>query len=285
MLAHAKLERASKEKQVLQSINIQKAECQEGMWTKFEYLACSIRVYTFFVVELVHKNVENSDAENGIKSNKEADNDRKSWSRTEILQLIDLFKSNENLFKNTTIRKEKFWKEIAKKLNTDKTSEQCRNKFKSLKSMYLKKKDNMSSKQTGTQRIHFTYFEEMDLIFKKDHIVTPLAVVSSSRKIESAEEDDIETDKCLPKKVKKDKGVDKIIDFLKEKETNTDRRHKEDMAKKDRALNMCDKLLSLAEKLLQKWIWLFDDDIVTNKKKKVVPLLSLHFVNFYGLAY
>lgn len=46
------------------------------------------------------------------------------------------------------------------------TTEQCKNEFKYLKQKYLEKKDNMSTKATGTANIKFEYFNEMDKIFK-----------------------------------------------------------------------------------------------------------------------
>lgn len=70
-------------------------------------------------------------------------------------------------------------KEVNKLMNSNKSGDQCRNKFKYLKSMYLKKKDNMSTKGTGSENLYFAYLSEMDEIFKKDHNVTPVATLSS----------------------------------------------------------------------------------------------------------
>jgi hypothetical protein len=53
-------------------------------------------------------------------------------------------------------------------------SDQCKNKWNSLKTKYMKKKDNQSSK--------FAYFSEFDEIFAKEHNVTPVSVASYSKR-------------------------------------------------------------------------------------------------------
>lgn len=57
----------------------------------------------------------------------------------------------------------------------------CENKLKYLKAKYLQKKDNMSNKSSGARSINFDYFDELDEIFGKEPIVTPVAIASSSR--------------------------------------------------------------------------------------------------------
>lgn len=54
---------------------------------------------------------------------------RTSWNRSEILTLIDLYKSHKHLFKSTTMKNDKVWDMIAKKLPMH-TTEQIKNKFK-----------------------------------------------------------------------------------------------------------------------------------------------------------
>lgn len=41
---------------------------------------------------------------------------RTSWNRSEIIELIDLYKSHEHLFKSTTMKNDKVWDMIAQKL-------------------------------------------------------------------------------------------------------------------------------------------------------------------------
>ncbi|KAJ8931079.1 hypothetical protein NQ314_016055 [Rhamnusium bicolor] len=95
-------------------------------------------------------NVNHADLENETDLYREGDTDRSCWNRNNILQLINLYKEHSNLFKTTTICNEKVWGMIAKEMGVY-TSEQCKNKFKYLKSKYVKKKDNMSVKATRSK--------------------------------------------------------------------------------------------------------------------------------------
>lgn len=65
-------------------------------------------------------------------------------------------------------------------INSNKNADQCRNKFKYLKSKYVKKNDNMSEKASGQSFLNFEFFEELDEIFNKDPNIVPVALASSS---------------------------------------------------------------------------------------------------------
>lgn len=109
---------------------------------------------------------------------------RKSWTRHEIIKLITLFKEYKSKFQSTTIRNDKVWQEISTKMSTH-SWEQCKNKFKYLKSKYVEKKDNMGTKSSGAHNVKFEYFEEMDEIFGKDPNIKPVGIASSSKGIEN----------------------------------------------------------------------------------------------------
>lgn len=187
--------------------------------------------------------------------------DRSTWTRREILNLIRLFAENQNSFKSSTVRKDKFWNGLAEKMGCDKSSDQCRNKFKYLKSMYMKKKDNMSSRQTGTAIINFAYFDEMDQIFSKDHNVKPLSIASSiNNSISEAtcSKDNIkktveekEPSRTI-KRSKQDKDLVELKTLLVDREASAERRHQENLEKKNEALNVCKELLALASKIISK---------------------------------
>ncbi|XP_011883664.1 PREDICTED: uncharacterized protein LOC105570823, partial [Vollenhovia emeryi] len=110
---------------------------------------------------------------------------RTSWNRNEIIELISLYKTHEQLFKSTTMRNDKVWDMIAEKLPTH-TTDQIKNKFKYLKQKYMEKKDNMSQKSRGAGTMKFDYFFEMDEIFGQDPDVQPEQTSSSLRGIQRA---------------------------------------------------------------------------------------------------
>ncbi|CAH0562879.1 unnamed protein product [Brassicogethes aeneus] len=105
---------------------------------------------------------------------------RSTWTREEILNLINLYKEYENKFKSTTVKNDKVWQDISLKISSH-TWEQCKNKFKYLKSKYIENKDNMGAKASGAKAIKFEFFDEMDDIFKLQPNVNPVAIASSSR--------------------------------------------------------------------------------------------------------
>ena len=114
------------------------------------------------------------------KENVPEDSHRQSWNKNQILQLISLYKDNIGLFKSTTTRNEKVWHKISTEMKSH-SAEQCRNKFKYLKSKYVEKKDNMSGRATGMKCVSFSYFDEMDEVFGTEPNITPVAIASTSR--------------------------------------------------------------------------------------------------------
>ncbi|KAK9680703.1 Myb/SANT-like DNA-binding domain [Popillia japonica] len=85
------------------------------------------------------------------------------WDRTAINYLITFYKENINNFKSTTMKNEHVWKIITDKMRDsgyNYSKAQVENKFKYLKSRYIKKKDNMSCRGTGESPVVFDYFDE-----------------------------------------------------------------------------------------------------------------------------
>lgn len=129
-----------------------------------------------------------------------------SWTRNEIVQLISLYKELKTKFQSTTIRNDKVWQEISVQIGTH-SWEQCKNKFKYLKSKYVEKKDNMGTKASGAKNMKFEYFEEMDEVFQNDPNIKPIALASSSKGIENMHCLKINEDKNQEKKRKADNDL------------------------------------------------------------------------------
>jgi len=188
---------------------------------------------------------------------------RNPWTKNEILQLLSLYETHNHLFKSTTIKNEKVWSMISVKLKSH-TTEQCKNKFKYLKQKYVEKKDNMSTKASGSAHIKFEYFDEMDKIFKDDANIVPISVASSSRgehnlddikKIDESNEESDSTDNSnftvkgdLPKKSLKrkrtqmEKKLDNFEKNLQRREELKNQRHRELMERQDSALKLLEKM-------------------------------------------
>ncbi|KAL1489076.1 hypothetical protein ABEB36_014021 [Hypothenemus hampei] len=158
---------------------------------------------------------------------------RSTWTRNEIKSLIHLYKEYKEKFKSTTIKNDKVWHEIAQKIPNH-TWEQCKNKFKYLKSKYVEKKDNMGPRASGDKTIHFEYFQEMDKIFKSSPNIVPVAIASSSRGIQNIpcletteNKEEMEEDINKEKQGNKIKFLSKEIHEMREEGRN--RRHQEKM--------------------------------------------------------
>ncbi|CAG9822224.1 unnamed protein product [Phaedon cochleariae] len=126
------------------------------------------------------------------------DNFRVMWTRKEILQLISSYKKNLNLFKSSTMRRDKIWKLISTDIKTH-SSDQCQNKFKYLKSKYIKKKNNMSSKKSGAKSMNFEFFEEFDDMFRNHPNVEPSFTASSQKGNSSTAIDTVVTEENEPR--------------------------------------------------------------------------------------
>lgn len=213
-----------------------------------------------FGVNLTDKEYENV----VVPTNPVSDNDepeRCVWTNQQILKLIGLYKEHTKYFNSTTIRNEKVWGMIENKMKPF-SAEQCKNKFKYLKSKYLKKKDNMSDKSSGAKYLQFNFFEEMDELFGKDPNITPVAIASTSgqaRKRNNTSEaestNEVSEENLKPeetnkidthKKTKRNIAdqLKKISEESKEKEKNSERRHQENKALKERGLELFDRYMN-----------------------------------------
>jgi Myb/SANT-like DNA-binding domain len=68
------------------------------------------------------------------------------------------------------------WQKLSEKLaqrGQDFAPGVCKNKMKTLKKSYTKKKDNMGPGSSGAEAMFFEYYNEMDDIFKKSPAITP----------------------------------------------------------------------------------------------------------------
>ncbi|KAL4719202.1 hypothetical protein ACJJTC_019373 [Scirpophaga incertulas] len=148
------------------------------------------------------------------------------------------------------------WQNIAQVIKSHNAA-QCENKFKYLKSKYLKKKDNMSNRSSGSATVHFEYFNEFEDIFKQDLIVEPTIASSSrpnpiafelSREMPITQEQQLNTGR--PKKNIKLKNA--LIDLnkvLRESEQNKEKRHQELISLQKEVLQSYNNIM---EKLLEK---------------------------------
>ncbi|CAL1671623.1 unnamed protein product [Lasius platythorax] len=184
---------------------------------------------------------------------------RTSWNRNEIIELINLYKSHEHLFKSTTMKNDKVWDMIAQKLPMH-TTEQIKNKFKYLKQKYMEKKDNMGQKSSGAGTMKFDYFFEMDEIFGQDPDVQPVSTASSLRGIQRAskmssveieenscsDDEEIATKKNEKLKIRKRSELAKQLSTyeqnFKEREAKKEKRHNELMARQDAALKILENI-------------------------------------------
>ncbi|XP_018393990.1 PREDICTED: uncharacterized protein LOC108772847 [Cyphomyrmex costatus] len=217
----------------------------------------SSKAVTLFPNAKIQADVSKSDSISS--SEKENTIGRTSWNRNEILELIDLYKSYKHLFKSTTMKNDKVWDMLAKKLPMH-TTEQIKNKFKYLKQKYMEKKDNMGQKSSGAGTIKFDYFFEMDEIFGQDPDVQPVSTASSSQGIHHAskmpsveiEENSSSNDENIAKnrneklKIRKKSELAKQLSIyeqnFKEREVMKEKRHNELMARQDAALKILENI-------------------------------------------
>ncbi|CAG9773509.1 unnamed protein product [Ceutorhynchus assimilis] len=104
---------------------------------------------------------------------------KKKWLTSSIKNLIHHYKMHKHLFGNTSL---KAWRKITNSMSEDGINfsvEQVKTKFSKLKQNYTKARNNNS--QTGASPIDFLWMEEFDMIFKKNHDVSPVATASSSK--------------------------------------------------------------------------------------------------------
>lgn len=168
-----------------------------------------------------------------------------SWNRQAILLLISLYKEHQKCFKDTSMKNEKVWNMISEKFKAEGfcyTKVQCENKFKYLKSRYIKRKDNMGDKGTGESPCSFDYYKEFDEIFGDKPNIKPIAVASSIKGCSSTTGTDnsSESDEPPVKKTRMEKQVSKLWDFQEERseerENARNKRHNDRLAVMERAI-------------------------------------------------
>lgn len=187
----------------------------------------------------------------------EDDQQRNPWSKTEILNLIDLYKAHEQYFHSSTIKNDKVWNMIASKLKNH-TAEQCKNKFKYLKSKYIQKKDSMGNRCTDGKPMNFEYFEQLDNILKNDENVTPTCIASSTRGAQNVIDTSLNeeaSEKCNMKKRKRSVLEKQLLEFneeMKNREAARAARHAGLLQRQDRPLELFEKVANSFSKLTDK---------------------------------
>lgn len=171
-----------------------------------------------------------------------AESQRNPWTKNDIHNLIDLYKEHEKYFRSSAMKNDKVWQMISSKLRNH-TAEQCKNKFKYLKSKYVEKKENMGSRNTGGKPVYFEYFDQLDQLFKNDPNITPICTAASVRgEKNNAEIDTEEVDEgSTPKKQKKSVLEKQLLHFneeMKSREAARATRHSEIIERQDRALDI-----------------------------------------------
>lgn len=95
------------------------------------------------------------------------------------MRLISAYKEHHELFRSNSVKNSEAWRRVAADVPGF-SNKQCEAKFKYLKSLYTKRKDNMGNNSSGARAITFEYFEEFDEIFHQEPNITPVAIASSS---------------------------------------------------------------------------------------------------------
>jgi hypothetical protein len=104
-------------------------------------------------IECVEPTIQMIDSVNALPSTsaqKEPQQNQHHWSRQAIVILIEQYKEHQKDFINTAIKNDKVWGMITDKLaenNLIYTKSQIENKFKYLKSRYVKKKTTKAAKE------------------------------------------------------------------------------------------------------------------------------------------
>ncbi|XP_025264352.1 zinc finger and SCAN domain-containing protein 29-like [Camponotus floridanus] len=202
-----------------------------------------------------------------------------SWKdENAVKALISQWKLHEDKFKSTTITNDKVWNMIAAKLIEENplweyTGKQCENKFKDVRKMYTKTRDNNVNK-SGQDLQTCKFYEEMDAVFGEKPIIKPVAIASNLKKhkrspcafLSSEDEEEREnienfTENKTNKKTEKPKKKSKVSKELEKwallqqeaatvREQAKERRHEERMRHQAEAIKMYE---SVMNKLLHKF--------------------------------
>ena len=100
-----------------------------------------------------------------------------------VKKLINLWKTNESLFKSPKVRNDVVWRQIATELqktnpNWIYTSTQCENKFKDLRKHYVKVKDH-NANSTGGERKMCKFYEDMEEVLGDKPCIKPVVIAST----------------------------------------------------------------------------------------------------------
>ena len=109
---------------------------------------------------------------------------KKFWSRTEVVQLLEIYRQKRESFKDPKIKNKIIWDEIARIMKSkgfhECDAKACETKFKNLKRSYMTCVDHNNKSGNNPMR-KCAYFDEMHDIFHDDDTVRPVALFSSRK--------------------------------------------------------------------------------------------------------
>ena len=102
-----------------------------------------------------------------------------AWSEEDTTKLLNLYAENKQRFASTAIKNHKVWLDITAHF-PGRNVDQVKNRFKYLKTKYMKVKDSMGPNGTGKEKVKFKFFHTMDDMFGKEPNVQPVSVCDST---------------------------------------------------------------------------------------------------------
>lgn len=153
-----------------------------------EFKKTSVLLCYFFITEDSYKTINLSDLASLSDSNHtktRADNTLalgQKWTSSEVLQLLHLYKTHEDKFRDPKMKKKSVWEEISKKMHDHGylySGIKCEVKFKNLKQKYVKTIDH--NNKSGNSLKTCSFYNELNEIFAYSPSVTPVAECSNRK--------------------------------------------------------------------------------------------------------
>lgn len=104
------------------------------------------------------------------------------WNHSNILLFLDEFQKRIQKFRNPSIKKKTFWREISKAMNSkgyNVNADTLDRKMRNMKATFTKIKDNNKKSKTGRGRVNWEYFERFNEIFAEDKTINISNVITS----------------------------------------------------------------------------------------------------------
>lgn len=109
-------------------------------------------------------------------------NSKAFWTYDATIMLINKYRAYKKTFADSIHKNTEVWEMIATEFKSDGftfNGSQCENRWKYIRSRYVKKKDNSGAGSTGEECFKFEYFDELDAILGKQVNIVPKFVASS----------------------------------------------------------------------------------------------------------